>query len=1006
MKKKLIAPLLFLVCFFHFNTILSQTSRSLVTWDFNGKTGQASIMANFVTGGVSTVSPSSVVLSGSGINAPAWANGLLTKRTPVTLADAISQKFYMSFTITPDFSLPISFTSVRLFTYSQDSKPRKFTLYSSVKGFNEADSIGSITWKGAILQTIPVSGHDNLTTSTEFRIYIYGAADYWLEYYKCCGIGNARTSSDPYDLAVEGFIPDVEKPSVPQGLKTTTVTTGYLNLLWNASTDNVGVSEYEVFKDGVSVGTTSDTTFSVINLSKSTDYSFTVKAKDAFGNVSEPSDALAVTTLSTVIVKNEMGINLFYASDWCKENAFADVMKLGREWYNVKSEKATLDEHGWPTEDACVIIWHGIDQMNGKYKLRFTGQADVAAYWLNSKFTNKVYDPVTNTTTVDFENLDNVHYGVIMNFTNTKGGVKNVQMMRPVDVGGSVCYDFNTTFTTPFKNMFSKFSTIRFLNWSRINGCTDSTWISRTPQDYYWASKENRIIPWETVIQLCNETNCDGWINVPVKATDDYVRELALLFKKNLNPGLKVYVEYCNELWNSSGGFFSSYINNLNAANAEVATGNSSLNFDGETSVWYLAWRRTAKRAVEISNIFREVWGDEAMMTRVRPVLMWQQGDAQNTATEALKWLEYNSSKTNKPINYYLYGAGGSAYYGPDNNCDTLTIDNIWQSFTYNTDNWIENNTKDIFVVKAMGCKRLAYEGGPSMDNYGHSEVVKAAAWADPKMKDVFIDHHTFWSQYGGDLLMYYCTTGDYSWGFTYDCHNLNTPKFNAIDALNETDKCPAVVGHSIPFTVNGGAFDYANPTWFPKSTGYFALSKPSQCGGYLMRSGSGKYHVSMEYSGATDAVVQFMVDNILIGEETINGTGKTSAYTMNLEAGVHSLRVIQKSSTGFTIKTVSVGTGPGLVTSVRNNDINQETLISLYPNPANDYVNISISAKFGSTACVSVYDMLGKEVRRTNNVLNNGAIHFPTGTIANGIYTLKIVMNNKSYIEKLVVRK
>ncbi len=1012
MKNQLFASLLFLVFFFHVNTILSQTSHPLVTWDFNGKTGQSTVDPNFVAGGISSVSPSSLVVCGSGFNAPPWSNGLLTYGTAVTLAEAISKNVYASFTITPSSSQPLSITSVRLVTYSFKGE-RTFSLLSSIKGFNDTSIIGTVKSGVSTLQTIPITNHINISGPTEFRVYFYGATSYWPDYYLVSGLG-ARASSELYDLAVDGYIPDSECPTAPTALVATNIASSYINLSWSASTDNIGISLYEIFKDGISVGTTSNTSFLVDNLVKSKDYSFVVKAKDINGNVSEPSAAYTFTTAANVLVKNDIGINLFYASDWCSDHAFADVMLLGRVFYNDKGLKAAVDANGWPTEDAFCIVWHGITRMNGMYKLRFNGKAKINAYWSNSAITNQVYDPVTNTTTADLNYVPTNNTGIHLALTETNGGVQNVKLMRPIEEGSTVTYDYNTTFTTPFKNVMSKFSTIRFLNWSKANGSRDSLWADRTQLNSHWASnfkaaEDSPIVPWETIIQLCNETNCNAWINVPVKATDDYIRELAKLWKQQLNPNLKLHIEFSNELWNSAAGF-SQFFDNVASAKAEVLSGSTTLNFDGEKSLWYMAWRRIAKRTVEISNIFREVWGDDAMMTRVRPVLMWQQGDGQGTASEALKWLDYYSQTTKKPINYYLYGAGGSAYYGPDNNDDYLTLDNIWQNYTFDTKNWLSNNIKDLYMATAMGCKRMAYEGGPSMDNHGHSEAEKAAAWNDPRMEEAMIKNHNFWSQNGGDLLMYYCTTGDYQWGFSADIRDTNTPKFNAINALNEMDKSSVSAGRTIPFTIGGGNVDYMNPGWVKPSTGPLDLGAVNNFGGYLMRCEAGNYNVSFDYSGAINSVFQFQVDGMLIGEETINAAGTTSAYSMKLDAGLHALRIVQKSINGFKIKTVYVKTGAGIVNGIHENNLNEKKCdgnITLYPNPANDFVNVNFVSEVAENASVEIYDLMGKNVYRTTKSLNIGhnLFNISTDLFRQGIYTMKIVAGNKRFVEKLIVR-
>ncbi len=990
--------------------VLSQTSYPLVIWDFNGKSGQSAVMATFNSGGLSSVAPSTFVSAGAGVAICRWGtgNGFTVERTAVTLADAIKGNNYISFSLTPLEAQIFSITAVKFIPMSQN-KTRTFSLLSSVGGFNDSNVLGTVTSTAInTLQTIPVANHTNINSTIEFRIYVYGVPDYWLAYYETFGLGN-RISSQPYDLLVEGYIPDYEAPTTPTGLTTSAVTTAYLNLSWNASKDNLGVSKYEIYKNGVLCGTSTTTKFQVGGLRKATSYSITVKAKDAYGNSSEASEAMEVLTPLAPVVKNKMGINPYFAADWGKDHAFADVMEVARQWCKgayYTSTPVNLDSNGWPTEDANIVVWHGVSKMNGTYKLIFNGSAAAITIGFGpASITNAHYDSKTNTTYADIVYKSTENYGLLLGFKGTKGGIRNVKLMRPLLPGSTESYDPSVTFTTPFKNMMSKFSVIRFLSWEKINGSPDSLWENRTKENCYHASSLSGIMAWEKMIQLCNETNMDAYINVPMKATTDYITQLASLWKEKLNPNLNVYVEFSNEIWNTGPGF-PQYFTHMAATKAEIAAGGSTLNFDGETTIWNLGWRRVAQKTVEVSNLFRQVWGDSAMMTRVRPVIMWQQGDAQGTASEALKWLDHYSELTHKPINYYIYGAGGSAYYGPDNNCDTLTIDNIWQSFTNNTANWIPYTTRDLFVATAMGCKRISYEGGPSMDRSEHSESVKAAMWADDRMEDVIIDHHNFWSSTGGDLLVYFTTTGDYQWGFSDDCYDLNTPKFRGIDRLNEVDRYPVTVGVEAPFIIDGKEFDYTIPSYYSKGLGNHILNGISQWAGYLFRSDSAEYNVSVQYTMANNSVLQYYLDGFLLGEEVINGAGTTSTFTMKLNEGLHNIRVKQKSDAGFQIAKVIVGNGAGKISGIKEIENDKSNNITIYPNPAKDYVNIAISTQLGSTACLSMYDMLGKEVYRTNNVLNNGSIRFPTDKIANGIYTLNIIMNNKCYIEKLVVRK
>jgi cellulose 1,4-beta-cellobiosidase len=92
--------------------------------------------------------------------------------------------------------------------------------------------------------------------------------------------------------------PDTTAPSVPTGLTVSGTTDTSVSLTWSASTDNVGVTGYDVFRAGTKVGSTASTSFTDTGLTASTAYSYTVKAKDAAGNVSTASAAVTATTQS------------------------------------------------------------------------------------------------------------------------------------------------------------------------------------------------------------------------------------------------------------------------------------------------------------------------------------------------------------------------------------------------------------------------------------------------------------------------------------------------------------------------------------------------------------------------------------------------------------------------------------------------------------------------------------------------------------------------------------
>ncbi|MDY7232785.1 carbohydrate binding domain-containing protein [Hyalangium rubrum] len=89
---------------------------------------------------------------------------------------------------------------------------------------------------------------------------------------------------------------DTQPPTVPTGLSPGALTPSSVALSWTPSTDNVGVTRYEVLRNGATVGTPSGASYTDSGLTPGTSYSYTVKAVDAAGNVSAASSALSVTT--------------------------------------------------------------------------------------------------------------------------------------------------------------------------------------------------------------------------------------------------------------------------------------------------------------------------------------------------------------------------------------------------------------------------------------------------------------------------------------------------------------------------------------------------------------------------------------------------------------------------------------------------------------------------------------------------------------------------------------
>ncbi|CAN0410437.1 unnamed protein product, partial [Phaeothamnion confervicola] len=161
-----------------------------------------------------------------------------------------------------------------------------------------------------------------------------------------------------------------------------------------------------------------------------------------------------------------------------------------------------------------------------------------------------------------------------------------------------------------------------------------------------------------------------------------------------LNGNLHVYLELGNELWNTAQPFYNDYYNMKQLTVAAANSNNAdfqALNYDHLSTardasgnyVSLATWqtRMALLRTIQISNIFRSVFGDGAMPATgsdpvVRPLYEWQYGNLNATASTALNWADHYFNKTDptsaftgaaRPVSYYLWGGGGAAYYSSDN---------------------------------------------------------------------------------------------------------------------------------------------------------------------------------------------------------------------------------------------------------------------------------------------------------------------------------------------------
>ena len=157
---------------------------------------------------------------------------------------------------------------------------------------------GELVWSKAASKTTPVSGSFTVPSSalngaTRMRVSMkYNGVPTQCEAFSYGEV-------EDYTVNIGAGAADTTAPSAPSGLIASGTTQTTTNLSWNASSDNVGVTGYNIYQGGTLLGSVTGTSTSITGLTASTAYSFFVKAKDLAGNISAASNTINVTTLGT-----------------------------------------------------------------------------------------------------------------------------------------------------------------------------------------------------------------------------------------------------------------------------------------------------------------------------------------------------------------------------------------------------------------------------------------------------------------------------------------------------------------------------------------------------------------------------------------------------------------------------------------------------------------------------------------------------------------------------------
>ena len=215
-----------------------------------------------------------------------------------TIDNPSGAQFYSDFTnISTELSKNQAYTITVTPQWTGTAYSEGYAVWIDYNKDGDFSDSGELVWSRSATTTSPVSGTFTVPTtatdgSTRMRVSMkYNAIPTACETFTYGEV-------EDYSVIIGASAPDTQAPSAPTNLAASNVAQTSLTLTWTASTDNVGVTGYDVYSGSTNIGTTTTTSANVTGLTANTAYSFSVKAKDAAGNVSPSSNVVNVTTLA------------------------------------------------------------------------------------------------------------------------------------------------------------------------------------------------------------------------------------------------------------------------------------------------------------------------------------------------------------------------------------------------------------------------------------------------------------------------------------------------------------------------------------------------------------------------------------------------------------------------------------------------------------------------------------------------------------------------------------
>ncbi|BAU07271.1 type I secretion C-terminal target domain-containing protein [Fischerella sp. NIES-3754] len=505
---------------------------------------------------------------------------------------------------------------------------------------------------------------------------------------------------------------------------------------------------------------------------------------------------------------NTLGVNLHGVSYWSSQLPFLDHFKTASDWMPQNSKtgdkpqgiQLDLDENGWVKSlpksgsgnyDSVQTLVNLISPApgvkenypSGKYVVLYEGEGKLE-YGSDAKLVKSASKPGR-----DVINVTPSSKGISLSLTQTdpKGTgnyLRNIRLVPEAEEKNYQKQVFNPTFVEKTDN----YSTLRFMDWMGTNNSKQSDWQNRPTVDSSTYTYFNKGVPVEVMVDLANRTGANPWFNMPHQASDEYMANFAKVVKEKLNPNLKVYVEYSNEVWNGAFG-------------QHQWAQEQGQKLGGDWTDWH------SRRTEQMGDIWDKAFGNNS--DRVVTVLGAQNGNLQLTDQLVQKVKAYDPNSTVDAIGIAPY----LGIFVTPNKQDWTLAESEVESWTKESDGGLnkvfdylnktelpkqlDNISKHSEQAKKYGLDLVGYEGGQHLTGLNGSENNQAItdlfieANRDPRMGQVYKEYLEGWDKLSGDseLVAYSDIVTPTKWGAWGALEHVNqstSPKWEVIqDFIN-----------------------------------------------------------------------------------------------------------------------------------------------------------------------------------------------------------------------------